>query len=208
MRLLWVAGDVRSSLILARSSDSCHQFISLFAAGAASRGDVSREDAPGCDDNGDRGRLPQEACIAVDTVLPKGFLTADLSHAPKRRPDSLQIVRPWRQRRRRRWGGRSVPGEVSVGRCLDGCQSVRAPCRHAAPGPSAAGSKCCCALCDACAVAQLGDCMSLGVYKHHLSLDSRRLSSKRISECVAVNSTQASTLSTNSDEDRANRRRK
>ena len=41
-----------------------------------------------------RGRLPGEECIAVDTVLPKGFLTADLSHAPKRRPDSLRIVRP------------------------------------------------------------------------------------------------------------------
>ena len=50
------------------------------AAGAASRGDASREDAPRCDDNDDRGRLPKEECIAVDTVLPKGFLTADLSH--------------------------------------------------------------------------------------------------------------------------------
>ena len=54
--------------------------------GRAAGADVSREDATrrddngDNDDNGDRGRLPGEECIAVDTVLPKGFLTADPSH--------------------------------------------------------------------------------------------------------------------------------
>ena len=111
-----------------RRGTLCCTVVAGRAAGAAGRGDVSREDAPRCDDNGDRGRLPEEECIAVDTVLPKGS-SPQTSVTCQRAPgQSADRPGPWmtttapaagRSVGARRGVGRSVPGAwMGVGRSV------------------------------------------------------------------------------------------